>query len=116
MTKWIVHKFGGTSVADAERYRAAAEIVLARESDERVGIVVSAMSGVTNGLIKSVELAASRDESYHTNFKQDTSKRSRSYRSQLPRPLRFAKPSSLISKRSKKSSAVSGSHEFHPNA
>jgi aspartokinase/homoserine dehydrogenase 1 len=68
--KWIVHKFGGTSVADAERYRAAAEIVLARESDERVGIVVSAMSGVTNGLIKSVELAASRDESYHTNLKE----------------------------------------------
>jgi len=68
-SKWIVHKFGGTSVADAERYRAAAEIVLARASDERVGIVVSAMSGVTNGLIHSVELAASRDESYLTKLK-----------------------------------------------
>src|SRR6185436_14865680 len=63
-SNWIVHKFGGTSVADADRYRAAAEIVLARAADERVGVVVSAMSGVTNGLIKSVELAASRDNTY----------------------------------------------------
>ena len=62
--KWIVHKFGGTSVADAERYRAAAAIVLPHASDERVGIVVSAMSGVTNVLIQSVEFAARRDQSY----------------------------------------------------
>ena len=68
--KWIVHKFGGTSVADAERYRAAAEIVGPRASDERVAIVVSAMSGVTNGLIQTVELAASRDESYATKLQE----------------------------------------------
>ena len=65
---WIVHKFGGTSVADAERYRAAAEIVLAHAPHERVAVVVSAMSGVTNALIQSVELAASRDESYLTKL------------------------------------------------
>jgi bifunctional aspartokinase / homoserine dehydrogenase 1 len=64
ISKWIVHKFGGTSVADAERYRAAAEIVLSREPGERAAIVVSAMSGVTNSLIQSVELAASHDTSY----------------------------------------------------
>ena len=68
--KWIVHKFGGTSVADAERYRAAAEIVLPHASDERVAVVVSAMSGVTNGLIQSVELAAGRDESYLTKLQE----------------------------------------------
>ena len=68
--KWIVHKFGGTSVADAERYRAAAEIVLPHASDERVAVVVSAMSGVTNSLIQSVELAASRDESYLTKLQE----------------------------------------------
>ncbi|HEX6648633.1 MAG TPA: hypothetical protein VF075_03820, partial [Pyrinomonadaceae bacterium] len=61
---WVVHKFGGTSVADAERYRAAAEIVSERESGERTAVVVSAMSGVTNALIQSVELAASHDGSY----------------------------------------------------
>jgi len=69
-SKWIAHKFGGTSVADAERYRAAAEIVLERAADERVAVVVSAMSGVTNGLIQAVELAASRDESYSTKLQQ----------------------------------------------
>lgn len=61
---WIVHKFGGTSVADAERYRAAAETVSARTSGARTAVVVSAMSGVTNALIQSVELAASHDDSY----------------------------------------------------
>ncbi len=69
-SKWIVHKFGGTSVADADRYRAAAEIVLPHASDERVAIVVSAMSGVTNGLIHAVELAASRDESYANKLQE----------------------------------------------
>lgn len=68
--KWIVHKFGGTSVADAERYRAAAEIVLPRAADERLAVVVSAMSGVTNGLIQAVELAAGRDESYLTRLQE----------------------------------------------
>jgi aspartokinase/homoserine dehydrogenase 1 len=62
--KWIVHKFGGTSVADAERYRAAADILLLPQPRERVAVVVSAMSGVTNALIRSVELAARQDNSY----------------------------------------------------
>ena len=51
---WTVHKFGGTSVADADRYRAACEIVLSQRSGEPVAVVVSAMSGVTNALIESV--------------------------------------------------------------
>src|ERR1043166_9436215 len=63
-TEWIVHKFGGTSVADADRYRAACEIVLSQRSGERVAVVVSAMSGVTNALIEAVHLAAAQDESY----------------------------------------------------
>ena len=63
-SNWVVHKFGGTSVANAERYRAAAEIVLSPPSRERVAVVVSAMSGVTNALIRAVELAARQDSSY----------------------------------------------------
>ena len=63
-TEWIVHKFGGTSVADADRYRAACEIVLSQRSGERVAVVVSAMSGVTNALIDAVNLASVQDESY----------------------------------------------------
>jgi bifunctional aspartokinase / homoserine dehydrogenase 1 len=56
------------SVANADRYRAAAEIVLSRQSGERVAVVVSAMSGITNGLIQAVELAASHDSSYLTRL------------------------------------------------
>lgn len=62
--EWTVHKFGGTSLADANRYRAACEIVLSETSGKRVAVVVSAMSGVTNALIETVNLAAAHDESY----------------------------------------------------
>jgi aspartokinase/homoserine dehydrogenase 1 len=61
---WTVHKFGGTSLADADRYRAASEIVLSQRSDGPVAVVVSAMSGVTNGLIEAVNLAATQNDSY----------------------------------------------------
>ncbi len=63
-TGWTVHKFGGTSLADADRYRAACEIVLSQRSGERVAVVVSAMSGVTNALIEAVSLASAQDDSY----------------------------------------------------
>jgi bifunctional aspartokinase / homoserine dehydrogenase 1 len=61
---WTVHKFGGTSVANADRYRAICEIVLSERKRARVAVVVSAMSGVTNALIEAVNLAAAQDESY----------------------------------------------------
>ena len=65
MTKWVVHKFGGTSVADAGRYRAVADILLARrQRGERAAVVVSAMSGVTDALLGLVGRAARRDASY----------------------------------------------------
>ena len=58
----IVHKFGGTSVADAERYRHVAGLLLARDEEVQV-TVVSAMKGVTDALINLCELAsASRSE------------------------------------------------------
>ena len=49
----IVMKFGGTSVADLDRIRNVAERVK-REVDagNEVAVVVSAMSGVTNQLVK----------------------------------------------------------------
>jgi aspartokinase/homoserine dehydrogenase 1 len=65
MKKWIVHKFGGTSVADAGRYKAVGEILLARRAEgERSAVVVSAMSGVTDALLELVELAAAREAAY----------------------------------------------------
>ncbi|MCA1612605.1 MAG: bifunctional aspartate kinase/homoserine dehydrogenase I [Acidobacteria bacterium] len=64
-TTWIVHKFGGTSVADAGRYRSAAGILLAARRDgARTAVVVSAMSGVTDALLEVVSSAARRDDGY----------------------------------------------------
>ncbi|HET7231689.1 MAG TPA: bifunctional aspartate kinase/homoserine dehydrogenase I [Longimicrobium sp.] len=59
----VVHKFGGTSLASAERYRAVARIVLGRPEARRA-VVVSAMSGVTDALVRVVELAGARDAAY----------------------------------------------------
>jgi aspartokinase/homoserine dehydrogenase 1 len=59
----LVHKFGGTSVANAERYRKVAEI-LAAEPGPRKAVVVSAMSGVTDKLIELTELARKQDSAY----------------------------------------------------
>jgi len=53
----VVHKFGGTSVADAARYRHVAQLLLARPEAVQV-TVVSAMKGVTDALIDLAGLAA----------------------------------------------------------
>ena len=62
-SQWVVHKFGGTSLADADRYRRAAKIVRAHEG-QRQAVVVSAMSKVTDALLELVNLAAARDDKY----------------------------------------------------
>lgn len=53
----VAHKFGGTSVADAERYRHVADLLLVRDEDVQI-TVVSAMKGVTDALIEVAELAS----------------------------------------------------------
>ena len=63
--KWIVHKFGGTSVANACGYRTVAGILAGqRRTGEHTAVIVSAMSGVTDALIELVEIAKTRDNSY----------------------------------------------------
>ncbi|MFU8830508.1 MAG: bifunctional aspartate kinase/homoserine dehydrogenase I, partial [Wenzhouxiangella sp.] len=52
------HKFGGSSLADAECIAQVAKLLLAREDDSQV-VVVSAMAGVTNELIALTRDAAS---------------------------------------------------------
>jgi bifunctional aspartokinase / homoserine dehydrogenase 1 len=56
MDKWVVHKFGGSSVADAACFRRVAEIVEA-SSNPREAIVLSACRGVTDALLELVNLA-----------------------------------------------------------
>ena len=66
---WLVHKFGGTSVAGADRYRNVASII-SREPGVKKAIVVSAMSGVTDALISLVDLAKKRDDAYHGKLRE----------------------------------------------
>jgi len=62
---WVVHKFGGTSLADAGRYQAVGRILLAsRREGARVAVVVSAMGGVTDALLEVTGLAARREAGY----------------------------------------------------
>ena len=62
-SRWIVHKFGGSSVADAECILRVAKIIEA-EAPERVAVVLSACKGVTDGLLELVALAEQRSTTY----------------------------------------------------
>ncbi|MEJ1094993.1 MULTISPECIES: bifunctional aspartate kinase/homoserine dehydrogenase I [unclassified Pseudoxanthomonas] len=63
----VVHKFGGTSVADAERYRHVAQLLRARDEDIQVA-VVSAMRGVTDALIDLSELASRNQDEWRDRW------------------------------------------------
>ncbi|QGZ96091.1 bifunctional aspartate kinase/homoserine dehydrogenase I [Terricaulis silvestris] len=58
---WVVHKFGGSSVADAACLRRVADIVEAR-TGERSAVVLSACRGVTDALYALVSLAEQRGD------------------------------------------------------
>jgi aspartokinase/homoserine dehydrogenase 1 len=62
MDKWIVHKFGGSSVADADCFRRVADIIEASDNP-REAVVLSACRGVTDALLHLVSLAE-RPEGY----------------------------------------------------
>jgi len=57
---WIVHKFGGSSVADAACFRRVATILEA-QPQRRIGAVLSACRGVTDALLNLVHLAETQD-------------------------------------------------------
>lgn len=61
------HKFGGSSLADAECFRRVAGILLDRDDTVQV-TVVSAMQGVTNALIDLARTAAAKDPAWHSKW------------------------------------------------
>src|SRR6266700_3631022 len=64
----IVQKYGGTSVGNIERIRNVARRALAtRKAGHQVVLVVSAMSGETNRLLKLVGEAAKRPSDRETD-------------------------------------------------
>ena len=65
MTKlrWKIHKFGGSSLASADCFKRVAKILL-DYSDTRMGVVVSAMGGMTDALINLTIQAENSDDGY----------------------------------------------------
>ena len=67
----IVIKFGGTSVANAQRIEGLASIVNdLKRKHKKIGVVVSALGGVTDELIKMSRLAAKQDDEYISVFRE----------------------------------------------
>lgn len=64
-----VLKFGGTSVANAQNILLVEKIVKNVASDNKAVVVVSALSGVTDGLISAAELASAKNEKYTETIK-----------------------------------------------
>ena len=61
--RWKIHKFGGSSLADADCFRRVARLMLAAKG-ERIGVVVSAMGGMTDALLHLVTLAEADNEEF----------------------------------------------------
>jgi len=66
---WKIHKFGGSSLKDAECFRAVADIIADRPGDT-VGVIVSAMGGMTDSLLRLAVLAERDDNGFLAELKQ----------------------------------------------
>jgi aspartokinase/homoserine dehydrogenase 1 len=64
-----IMKFGGSSVANPERIREVASIVIKAAKKERVAVIVSAFQGVTDQLLDCARLAEAGNEAFQTNYK-----------------------------------------------
>lgn len=65
-----VLKFGGSSVADPQRIRSVAQIVLRAAKRDRVIVVVSAFQGITNQLLHCARVAERGDAGYQQLYDQ----------------------------------------------
>lgn len=59
-----VLKFGGSSVANAANINKVVNIIKAKQDNRKTIIVVSALGGITDKLLKAAQLAECNDESY----------------------------------------------------
>lgn len=64
---WVVHKFGGSSVADATCFRRVADILESQPS-ARLGVVLSACKGVTDALLGLVDQAQRQDDGWQAGL------------------------------------------------
>jgi aspartate kinase len=79
----IVMKFGGTSVGSAERIRSLADRVRERQAQRPV-VVVSALSGVTDQLIRGARLALAHDPAVESVVPELRARHEQAVRELLP--------------------------------
>ena len=65
----ITLKFGGTSMANARRILASADIIINRGKEDRLSVIVSAVAGVSNTLQSAID--ASTTGIVGTNYVTD---------------------------------------------
>ncbi|WP_412559532.1 bifunctional aspartate kinase/homoserine dehydrogenase I [Winogradskyella sp. MIT101101] len=80
-----VLKFGGTSVANAENISKVITILVQESKKQNVAVVVSALGGVTDALIKTGELATEKDGSYITVFENIRERHLETIQSLMPK-------------------------------
>ena len=66
-SNWKIHKFGGSSLADTGCFERVADILLSMPH-LRIGVVVSAMGGMTNNLLNLSLLAEQGDDSFESEL------------------------------------------------
>ena len=64
-------KFGGSSVANGKKIQNVAKIIKDNKNDNQVVVVVSALQGITNQLIKAAQQAQTGNTAHLQNFKQE---------------------------------------------
>jgi len=79
-----VMKFGGSSVKDAEKIRAVAEIIREHQKSDRVLVVLSAMRGVTDVLIAAAREAEAGDSRYALKIADIRNRQDEAVRDLLP--------------------------------
>lgn len=89
-----VLKFGGTSMANADHIQKVVSILLNQSPSDTILVVVSAMSGVTDHLLKMAVMAANADELYTKEAESLTLQHLSAVRDLLP----LEQQSSVLSK------------------
>jgi aspartokinase/homoserine dehydrogenase 1 len=82
----LVMKFGGTSVGNAERMRGVGEIIAEHAKRAEVVVVVSAMGGVTDMLIRAATEATKGEREHWKGARREMARRHREVADQLLTP------------------------------
>ena len=64
-SKFLVQKFGGTSLADLDGFNASADVIESYAKEQRVIVVLSAVKGVTDLLLAAIDTAVEGGDGAH---------------------------------------------------